>query len=67
MEGCPEIAGAQEVPRDAHEVRIRFQSAEISAQEMITRAAAALPVADLTIEAPDIDLLVADMYRRMQL
>lgn len=67
MEGCPEIADAQEVTRDAHEVSIRFLSVEISAQEMIARAAAVPSVADLTIEAPDIDLLVADMYRRMQL
>jgi len=64
---CPAVEGAQSVEHSGHEVRIRFLPAEVSAQDMIARAAAVLPVADLTVEDADIDLLVADMYRRMQL
>ena len=67
ISSCPGIEGAESVEYSGQEARIRFLPSEVSAQEMIARTAALLPVADLTVEAPDIDLLVADMYRRMQL
>ena len=60
-----ELIGAQSVTLNGRDALITFLPEETPAEQMIARLAAACPLADLTVEAPDIDHLVAEMYARM--
>ena len=60
-----ELIGAQSVTLNGRDALITFLPDKTPAEQMIARLAAACPLADLTVEAPDIDHLVAEMYARM--
>ena len=60
-----DLAGAQSVTLNGRDALITFLPEKTPAEQMIARLAAACPLADLTVEAPDIDHLVAEMYARM--
>ena len=60
-----ELIGAQSVTLNGRDALITFLPEKMPAEQMIARLAAACPLADLTVEAPDIDHLVAEMYARM--
>ena len=60
-----ELTGAQSVTLSGRDALITFLPEETPAEQMIARLAAACPLADLTVEAPDVDHLVAEMYARM--
>lgn len=60
-----DLIGAQSVTLNGRDALITFLPEKTPAEQMIARLAAACPLADLTIEAPDIDHLVAEMYARM--
>ena len=60
-----DLAGAQSVTLSGRDALITFLPVETPAEQMIARLAAACPLADLTVEAPDVDHLVAEMYARM--
>ena len=60
-----DLIGAQSVTLNGRDALITFLPEETPAEQMIARLAAACPLADLTVEAPDIDHLVAEMYARM--
>lgn len=60
-----ELIGAQSVTLNGRDALITFLPEKTPAEQMIARLAAACPLADLTVEAPDIDHLVAEMYARM--
>lgn len=59
------LTGAQSVTLSGRDALITFLPEETPAEQMIARLAAACPLADLTVEAPDVDHLVAEMYARM--
>ena len=40
---------------------------KISAERMIAQAAGIAPIADLTVESTDVEQMIADMYRELQL
>ena len=60
-----DLIGAQSVTLNGRDALITFLPEKMPAEQMIARLAAACPLADLTVEAPDIDHLVAEMYARM--
>ena len=60
-----ELIGAQSVTLNGRDALITFLPEKTPTEQMIARLAAACPLADLTVEAPDIDHLVAEMYARM--
>ncbi|MDY2872217.1 MAG: ABC transporter ATP-binding protein [Eubacteriales bacterium] len=60
-----DLIGAQSVTLNGRDALITFLPEKTPAEQMIARLAAACPLADLTVEAPDIDHLVAEMYARM--
>ena len=60
-----ELIGAQSVTLNGRDALITFLPEKMPAEQMIARLAAACPLADLTVEAPDVDHLVAEMYARM--
>lgn len=60
-----DLIGAQSVMLNGRDALITFLPEKTPAEQMIARLAAACPLADLTVEAPDIDHLVAEMYARM--
>ncbi|NLG23839.1 MAG: ATP-binding cassette domain-containing protein [Clostridiales bacterium] len=66
---CPpiEIALAERVEHVGRDVRVTFLPDRLPAERAIAMLAAACPVADLTVEAPDVEELVADMYRELKL
>ena len=62
-----DLPGAEQVECEDREVRIAFLPGKISADRIIARLAEIAPLADLTVEAPDVDRLVADMYGKLAL
>ena len=60
-----DLIGAQSVTLNGRDALITFLPEKTPTEQMIARLAAACPLADLTVEAPDIDHLVAEMYARM--
>ena len=60
-----ELIGAQSVTLNGRDALITFLPEKTPTEQMIARLAAACPLADLTVEAPDIDHLVAELYARM--
>ena len=60
-----DLIGAQSVTLNGRDALITLLPEKTPAEQMIARLAAACPLADLTVEAPDIDHLVAEMYARM--
>jgi ABC-2 type transport system ATP-binding protein len=61
------IEGAESVNQNGRDVVIAFRPEKISAQEMIARAAQRLQISDLTVESPDVEQMIADMYRELKL
>lgn len=61
------IEGAESVKQNGRDVVIAFRPEKISAQEMIARAAQRLQISDLTVESPDVEQMIADMYRELKL
>lgn len=59
------LPGAQSVSLNGRDAVITFLPAETPAETMIARLASACPLADLTVEAPDVEHLVADMYAHL--
>ncbi|HET6485419.1 MAG TPA: ATP-binding cassette domain-containing protein [Spirochaetia bacterium] len=53
------------VEQEGHRARIRFDPSRIAAPELIARMSARFPVADLTVENPPIEEIVARLYRRL--
>ena len=60
-----DLIGAQSVTLNGRDALITFLPEKTPTEQMIARLAAACPLADLTVEAPDIDHLVAELYARM--
>ena len=52
---------------DGLNAEIAFLPAKTPPEAMIAQLAAACPLADLTVEAPSAEKLVADMYEEMAL
>ena len=61
------IEGSESVKQNGRDVVIAFRPEKISAQEMIARAAQRLQISDLTVESPDVEQMIADMYRELTL
>ena len=61
------IPGAKHVHIDGRSATITFLPQETPAEQIIARLAAACPIADLTVEAPDIERLIADLYEELKL
>ena len=61
------LDGAESVKLDGLDAEITFLPAKTPAEVMIARLAAACPLADLTVEAPSAEKLVAGMYEEMAL
>lgn len=61
------IEGAESMKQNGRDVVIAFRPEKISAQEMIARAAQRLQISDLTVESPDVEQMIADMYRELKL
>ena len=61
------LPGARSVEVRGRSAVITFLPDQIPADQMIARLAAACPLSDLTVEAPDVERLVADMYGEMKL
>lgn len=61
------IEGAESVKQNGRDVVIAFRPEKISAQEMIARVAQRLQISDLTVESPDVEQMIADMYRELKL
>ena len=62
-----EMEQAESVRQTGRDVTIAFRPEKISAQEMIARAAALMPIADLTVESTDVEQMIAGMYRELRL
>ena len=58
---------AESVTLEGLNAEITFMPAKVEPARLIARLAEACPLADLTVEAPDIERLVADMYEEMAL
>jgi ABC-2 type transport system ATP-binding protein len=54
------------VARDGHRVRIRFDPLATPAAELIARITARYAVADLMVENPPIEQIVARLYRQLE-
>ncbi len=63
----PEIPGAENVKRDGLHLTISFRPDKISVEKMIAQVSPLVPIADLTVEAPDVEEMIADMYRELAL
>ena len=61
------LPGAESVRLDGLNAEIAFLPAKTPPEAMIAQLAAACPLADLTVEAPSAEKLVADMYEEMAL
>lgn len=59
------LPGAQSISLNGRDALITFLPADIPAEVMISRLATACPLADLTVEAPDVEHLVADLYAHL--
>lgn len=66
---CPalSIPGAQSVSIDGCSAHITFLPTQTPTEQIIARLAAACPIADLTVEAPDVERLIADLYEELKL
>ena len=62
-----DLPGTERVECEDREVRISFLPGKVTADRIIARLAEIAPLADLTVEAPDVDRLAADMYGRLAL
>ena len=58
---------AESVSLEGLNAEITFLPAKIDPARIIARLAEACPLADLTVEAPDVERLVAHMYEEMAL
>ena len=61
------ISGAKIVEWGGTEARVEFDPAEIPAERLIADVAARCSIADLTVEAPGIEGIVAKMYAELKL
>ena len=61
------LPDAERVTLNGRDAEIIFRPERISAERMIAQLAAAASITDLTVEAPDIEELVARMYKEMKL
>lgn len=61
------LPGAQSVRLDGRSVQIAYLPQETPAEQLIASLASACPFTDLTVEAPDIEHLIADMYEELKL
>jgi ABC-2 type transport system ATP-binding protein len=66
--GPPAVAieGAEVARAEGPRVWLRFDRREMTAAELITTVAARYPVRDLTVEEPEIEAIVRDIYRSGQ-
>jgi len=62
-----ELPEAESVVLNGLNAEITFLPARVPPERLIARLAAACPLTDLTVEAPDIERLVAGMYEEMAL
>ena len=63
----PCLEGAASVEMEGRRCTVWFDPAKVSAAEMITRLAARRPLGDMVVEEPDIDHIIAAMYKEMGL
>ena len=61
------VEGAESVKQNGRDVVIAFRPEKISAQRMIALSAERMPIADLTVESTDVEQMIADMYRELEL
>ena len=61
------VAGAEKISQNGRDVVIAFSPEQVSAEKMIAQVASLAPIADLTVEATDVEQMIADMYREMAL
>jgi ABC-2 type transport system ATP-binding protein len=61
------LAGVDKVTVDGQAARVIFRPDVVPAEKVIADLASLCPIRDLTVEAPDIEEIVADMYREMSL
>lgn len=59
-----ETGQAELVERDGRRGRFRFDRRRVSASELITRLAEKYPVRDVSVEDPEIEAVVRDIYER---
>lgn len=64
---APSLPGTDSVALKGRDLRVVFRPEQIPADRLIGQLAAACSLADLTVEAPDVEQLIADMYREMAL
>lgn len=60
-----ELAGAESVRVEGRSAQVVFLPTQTHADQLIYQAAQQGTIADLTVEAPDVEQIVADMYREM--
>ena len=57
---------AVQVGRDVQRVRFRFDRTQISASELIIELASRYPVKDMSLEEPEIEAIVREIYQRVE-
>ncbi len=63
----PDIPTAESVKLDGRELEVRFRPKSVSVQQIISAIAEQCELADLTVEAEDVERMVAEMYREFHL
>lgn len=61
------LPGALRVTLTGRDAQITYLPQETPAEQLIAGLAAACPFTDLTVEAPDVEQLIADMYKELKL
>ena len=61
------IGMAESIRQTGRDVVIAFNPEKISVERMISQAAGLAPIADLTVESTDVEQMIADMYRELEL
>jgi len=60
--GAIELDHTELVTHDGHQARFRFDRRQISASQLITELAARYPVKDISVEDPEIEAIVREIY-----
>jgi len=62
--GSVEIAQAELIARKGQQARFRFNRHQISASELIVELAGKYPIKDISVEEPEIETTIRDIYAR---
>ncbi len=61
------VPGADSVKQEGPNAVISFRPENVPVEQMIARVSSLVPILDLTVEAPDVEHLIADMYKELAL